>query len=423
MFDLLSLAAQAAAPFDPEVATQAYLATLKGAARAKSDSYFEGGYWLQLWGTLISVLVDLFILRSGWSTRFRDWAERVTSRRFLQSMLWVLPYAAITALITFPWTLYAGYFREKSYGLLSQGFGGWLGEQGIGFAISLVMSSVIVAVIIAGIRRSPKRWWLVGTGVASLFIGFFILITPVFISPLFNTYTELKPGPVRDRIVAMAAANHVPSDHIYVFDQSKQHKRISANVSGMGPTIRISLNDNLLNRTTLPETASVMGHELGHYVLGHTWVLTIEFALVFGFAFWFASRLVPWILARWGAKWGIRGVDDVAAIPVYGIVLSLFMLLATPITNSIVRHNESAADAFGLETAREPDGFASTAMQLSEYRKIEPGPIEEMLFYDHPSGRTRVRMAMAWKAKHLAEVEAKERAAKPAAMKVDTVAK
>jgi STE24 endopeptidase len=423
MFDLLGMAALAAVPFDPESATKAFLATLKGAARAKSDAYFEGGYWLLLWGTLISVLVDLLILGSGWSARFRDWAERVAQRRFLQSMLWVLPYAAISALITFPWTLYTGFFREKSYGLLTQGFGGWFGELGIGFAINLAISSVIVAVIFAGIRRSPKRWWLWGTGIASLFIAFFIMITPVFISPLFNTYTELKSGPVRDRIVAMAAANHVPSDHIYVFDQSKQHKRISANVSGMGPTIRISLNDNLLNRTTLPETAAVMGHELGHYVLGHTWVLTIEFALIFGIGFWLASRLVPGIVARWGSKCGLRGADDVAAFPVYAIVLALFLFLATPITNSIVRHNESAADAFGLETAREPDGFASTAMRLSEYRKIEPGPIEEMLFYDHPSGRTRVRMAMEWKAKHLAEVEAKADAAKAAAMKVDAEAK
>jgi STE24 endopeptidase len=160
------------------------------------------------------------------------------------------------------------------------------------------------------------------------------------------------------------------------------------------------LNDNLLNRTTTAETAAVMGHELGHYVLGHVWKLVLSFALLAGVAFFAASRLVPAIIGRWGAAWGLRGVDDVAAFPVYAIVFALFSLLITPISNSIIRHNESEADAFGLNAAREPDGFAQTALKLSEYRKLEPGPIEEMLFFDHPSGATRIRMAMAWKAAH-----------------------
>ncbi len=401
----LPLAAHAA-PFDPEAATQAYLATLKGAARAKSDAYFEGGYWLLLWGTLVSILIDGIILRTGWSARFRDWSERVTRNRFLGAMLWTVPYMLVSTILGAAWAIYTGYFREKQYGLLDQGFGGWAGEQAIGMGINLVLFSVIIAMVMAGIRRSPKRWWLWGTGLAGLFMAFFIMIAPVFISPLFNTYTEMAPGPVRDRIVAMAKSRNIPADHIYVFDQSKQHKRISANVSGLGPTIRISLNDNLLNRTTPAEIASVMGHEMGHYVLNHVIILTVGFALVFGFSFWVASLVVPGMVRRWGRGWSVRGIDDVAAWPIYSIVISVLILLMTPVRNTIIRVNESQADAFGLDVAREPDAFANVAMKLSEYRKIEPGPVEEMLFFDHPSGRTRIRMAMAWKAKHLAELPA-----------------
>lgn len=390
-----------AAPFDPEAATQAYMATLKGAARAKSDAYFEGGYWLLLWGTLVAVLADYVILRTGLSVRFRDWAERVTKRRFLQSMLYGLPYIVTGTMIILPWTIYSDYVREKQYGLMNQGFGGWIGEQGINLGLSIVLLSLIIALVMGGVRRSPKRWWMWGTGIAALFMAFIIMITPVFISPLFNTYTEMAPGPARDRIVAMAKSQGIPSGHIYVFDQSKQHKRISANVSGLGPTIRISLNDNLLNRTSLPETAAVMGHEMGHYVLNHGLKLTIGLALMFGFCFWIASRLVPGILARRGAAWGLRGIDDVAAWPVYSIVVSVLLLAMTPVKNTIIRVHESEADAFGLDVARDPDGFAQVSMKLSEYRKIEPGPVEEFVFYDHPSGRTRVRMAMEWKARHL----------------------
>ena len=116
---------------------------------------------------------------------------------------------------------------------------------------------------------------------------------------------------------------------------------------------------------------------------------------------------MPGILARWGSIWGLRGIDDVAAWPVYSIVISVLILAMTPIKNTLIRTHESEADAFGLDVAREPDGFAQAAMQLSEYRKIEPGPVEEMLFYDHPSGRTRVRMSMEWKARHIADPQSK----------------
>lgn len=391
-----------AAPFDPEAATQAYMATLKGAARAKSDAYFEGGYWLLLWGTLVAVLSDYVLLRTGLSARFRNWMERITKRRFLQSMLYGLPYVVASAILLLPWTIYTDYFREKQYGLMNQDFGAWAGEQGINLALDMVFLSIVIALIMAGIRRSPKRWWLWGTGIAGLFIAFIFMITPVFINPLFNTYAEMAPGPARERIVAMARSRNIPAEHIYVFDQSKQHKRISANVSGLGPTIRISLNDNLLNRTTLPETASVMGHEMGHYVLNHGLKLTIGFAIMFGLCFWIASLIAPGIIARRGTAWGLRGIDDVAAWPVYSIVVSALLLAMTPVKNTIIRIHESEADAFGLDVAREPDGFAQVSMKLSEYRKIEPGAIEEFVFYDHPSGRTRVRMAMDWKARHVA---------------------
>jgi STE24 endopeptidase len=395
-----------AAPFDPEAATQAYMATLKGAARAKSDAYFEGGYWLLLWGTLVAVMADYVLLRTGLSARFRDWAERITRLRFVQSMLYAIPYIVVSAIIVLPWTIYTGFFRERHYGLMNQDFGSWAGELGISLALNVIAFALVIALVMAGIRRSPKRWWLWGTGMAGLFIAFIVMITPVFISPLFNTYTEMAPGAARDRIVAMARSQNIPAEHIYVFDQSKQHKRISANVSGLGPTIRISLNDNLLTRTSLPETAAVMGHEMGHYVLKHGLKLTIGFALMFGFCFWIASRLVPGIVERRGAAWGLRSADDVAAWPVYSIVVSVLLLAMTPISNTIIRVHESEADAFGLDVAREPDGFAQVSMKLSEYRKIEPGPVEEFLFYDHPSGRTRVRMAMDWKARHLDSLNA-----------------
>ena len=384
--------------FNVEQASRAYIDTLQGAELEKSNSYFEGGYWLILWAALVGVLVDLLILKSRFSARFRDWAERVTSRIWLQPALYALPYVLAGFLLTLPWTIYTGFFREQQYGLLNQSFGAWFGEQMIGLLISLIIVPLLIMAIFAVIRRAPKTWWIWGTGVISIFLFIGMLLGPVFISPLFNDYNDMEEGPMRDRIVAMAAQYDIPADHIYVFDQSKQHKRISANVSGIGPTIRISLNDNLLERTDPEEVAAVMGHELGHYVLGHTWRTVFILTLIMAFGLFIVARFAPRLIERHGAKWGVRNISDPAAIPLLSLILTLYFFAATPAFNSLIRINESDADRFGLDTAKEPDGFAKVAMRLSEYRKIEPGPVEEMLFFDHPSGATRVRMAMQWKA-------------------------
>jgi len=389
------------ATFDVEQASRAYIDTLQGAELEKSNSYFQGGYWLILWGAIVGILVDFLILQSRLSARFRDWAERVTKKNWLQPALYALPYLIAGFLITLPWTIYTDFFREQQYGLMSQSFGDWFGEQMIGLVISLIIFPLLIMAIFAVIRRAPKTWWIWGTGVVSIFLFIGMMLGPVFISPLFNDYQEMAEGPMRDRIVAMAAEYDIPAENIYVFDQSKQHKRISANVSGIGPTIRISLNDNLLERTDPEEVAAVMGHELGHYVLGHTWRTILILGLIIGFGLFVVARLAPRLIKRHGARWGIRNISDPAAIPLLSLILTAYFFAATPALNSLVRITESDADIFGLDTAREPDGFAKVAMRLSEYRKIEPGPAEEMLFFDHPSGATRVRMAMQWKADHV----------------------
>ena len=395
-----AMAQAATSGFDVEAATRAYIDTLQGDELEKSNSYFEGGYWLILWGAVVAFLVDFFLLKSRLSSSFRAWAERKVKRTWAVTWLTSIPYLVASFLLTLPWVIYTDFFREKQYDLMSQSFGEWAGEQAIGLLITLFIFPLLIMAIFSVIRRAPKTWWIWGTGVISIFLFIGLLLGPVFISPLFNEYTEMEPGPMRDRLVAMAAEHDVPTEHIYVFNQSKQHKRISANVSGIGPSIRISLNDNLLERTDPEEVAAVMGHELGHYVLGHTWRSIFIIGLIMAVGLFLVARIAPRLIARYGEKWGVRDMTDPAALPLFGLLLTVYFLAATPALNTLIRVNESDADLFGLNAAKEPDGFAKVAMRLSEYRKIEPGEIEEMLFFDHPSGATRVRMAMEWKAKN-----------------------
>ena len=402
-YDLLAAAA-AAVPFDPEAATRAYLDTLQGAARAKSDAYFEGGYWLPLWGALISVLVYGAMLHFGWAAKWSGWASRITRREWLKPGIFAVPFVLAGTIMFLPWSLYTGYFREHQYGMSNQSLGGWLGEAGISLGVGLVMNIIFFMVIYAVIRKSPKRWWLWGAGAVGVLAAIMIMIGPLFIDPLFNKYTPMREGPVRSEILRIAHEQKIPANDVFVVDASRQTKRISANVAGLGPTVRIALNDNLLNRSNIHGIKAVMGHEMGHYKLGHIQTLLLWLVLMAAvglFIMWWAA---PRILARYGGRWNVRDVRDPASAALLSLLLAILGVPAGILFNSVVRHHESEADAFGLEAAREPDGFAMTAMQLSEYRKIEPAAWEEMIFYDHPSGRTRVRMAMDWKAAHLAEL-------------------
>jgi len=387
--------------FDPVAETMRYLATMSAKDRARSDAYFEGGYWILLWGMLITLLVNLILLKSRLSARMRDWAERVTGWKPVHTFVYVAQYFAVTTLLAFPWALYTDYFREHEYGLANQTFGPWFRDFAVNFGVNMVLIGLLLVAIYGVIRRARQRWWLWGSAVTGAFLAFVMLISPVFIAPLFNSYTPLKKGPVRAAVLSMARANGVPAHEVYLVDASRQTTRISANVSGLAGTMRISLNDNLLNHASLPEIKAVMGHEMGHYLLGHIYVLLTWFGLVFvgGFAFvaWGFKR----VCARWGRDWGVHDIADVAGLPLFAALIAAYFFVMTPVTNTITRVSERQADIFGLNAAREPDGFAKIALKLSTYRKMHPTPLEEVIFYDHPSGYNRILMAMRWKAENL----------------------
>lgn len=392
--------AKAGPNFDVDDATSAYVNLLTEEQRERSNAYYEGGYWLQLWGFLYGIGVAWLLLGTRLSAKMRDFAERFGRWRWLHTFIYGAQYIVIGTLLSFPLTVYQGFFREHKYELATQTFGAWMGDQFTGLLVGIVLGGIVITLIYGVIRKAPDTWWIWGTGVAVAFLVFVQFIAPVYISPLFNDYKALEDGPLRDSIISMARANDIPSDDVYWFDASKQTTRISANVSGAFGTTRISLNDNLLNRTSPEEVEAVMGHEMGHYVLNHGAKLTMQIGLVLAFGFAFVAWGFDRALGRWGQNWGVRDVGDAAGLPLFAAVLSVFFFIMTPITNSIIRVAETEADNYGVNVSGQPDGFARSAMRLSEYRKISPGALERFILYDHPSGYDRVHMAMLWKAEH-----------------------
>jgi STE24 endopeptidase len=390
-----------AKPFDPAGATQAWLDSVPRNQREKSDAYFEGGYWLILWNFLLTAAISIFVLASRFSARLRDFSERVTKIKNFQVACYAILYLLFVYALSFPLNLYENFFREHQYGLATQSFAQWFREQLLGLALTLLGGTLLVVILYAVFRRASRTWWIWGTIVMIIFWGTLVLIAPVYIEPLFNTYKPLTDPKIRDPILAMARANEIPVKQVFEVDASRQTTRVSANVAGLLGTTRVALNDNLLKQCTLPEIRAVMAHEMGHYVLNHGAKLLTYFGILILVGFALTRILFDAVVRRWGNKWGVHGIADPAGLPLLVLILSTLVFIATPFLNTVVRITEREADAFGINTSREPDGVAKVALKLGVYRKLDPTPPEEFIFFDHPSGRARIRMAMDWKAADL----------------------
>jgi STE24 endopeptidase len=393
--------AQPSGHFDAMAATNAYLAQIPASAKARSDAYFEGGYWLILWDFLYGAAVSLLLLNLRWSAGMRNLAERVTRFRPLQTLIYWLQYLLLTTILVFPLTVYEGYFREHKYGLATQTFGPWMGDQLKGLGVGFVLGGLIIVLLFGVVRRLSNTWWIWGSVATTLFMVFVVLITPVYIFPIFNKVTRLNDPKIVDPILSMARANGIPAKDVFEIDASRQTTRMSANVSGFASTMRITLNDNLLRRGSPEEIQAVMAHEMGHYVLNHVYKGIMFFFLVIVVFFAYLRWSLDWTLKRWGEEWGIRGIGDTAVLPLVMLLASVLGFVSTPIMNTFVRTQEYEADMYGLNASRQPDGFAQAAIHLGEYRKMSPGPVEEWIFFDHPSGRNRIYAAMRWKAENL----------------------
>jgi STE24 endopeptidase len=399
--DVAQLPPAGVSSFDPVKATDAYLAQIPAKDRARSDAYFEGGYVLQVVDLLYLLVVSGLLLWLKISSRMRSIAERFTRYRWLQVPIYAVQYIVLTTVVALPLSLYEGFFREHQYGLSNQTLGQWMGEFGTSLIIEMIGASIVLTLIYAAARKVQRAWWMWGTGITVAFMVVFIAIGPVFIQPLFNKYTPLPESATRNAILSLARSQEIPAKDVYLVDASRQSKRVSANVSGFLGTTRIALNDNLMNRCTPSEVLQVLGHEMGHYVMNHIAITITWLGLIFALGFWFVDRTFHGLTRKLGSKWDVRGIDDPAGLPLVIAMFSVFMFLATPVTNTMTRTMEVQADLFGLNLVRQPDAEAKVDLMLGEYRKMSPTPLEEFVFFDHPSGRNRILMAMRWKAEHL----------------------
>lgn len=385
---------------DPAAETARWMATLSPEDTERAIAYTQGGHWLLLWGAIVSILVAWIIIRTGVLSGIRDRLERRRKRPKLVSLAVGVTWLLMSFVLTLPWSIYESWWREKQYGLTEQPLTGWLTEALMGTGISVVFTGLLIVGLYFIIRRARKLWWAWGAGLTALAVIFMLIVSPILIEPLFNTYTPAPDGPVRDAVVELAHATGTPDDKIYIYNGSKQSDRYTANVSGLFGSARVAMSDVMFTKgADIAEVRGVVGHEMGHYVHMHSLWITGIIILLAAAAFFLIDRLFPLAKRLLGAD-RVGDVSDPAGLPVLAAIGAVLGLLATPVMSTLTRTIEADADHFSMVHANEPDGLSKALIKTAEYRAPSPSAIEEFIFYDHPSVENRVRRAMEWKAAH-----------------------
>lgn len=348
-------------------------------------------------GVAYSVGVFLLILGSGLSRRMRDAAARVTKRPFVTSILYLVMFSIVWAILELPLSYYSSFVVPHQFALTRQSFASWLVDFAKGWGVTIVVGSILGALALWTLRRI-RLWWLaIWAGAIPIAIAL-IMLQPLVFDPLFNDFQPLRDAELRAKLLALASRAGIDGGDVYEVDRSKQTTTMNAYVNGIGPTTRIVMWDTLLAKMTHDEVLTVMGHEMGHYVMRHLWQGT-----AFGFAIglpliWLGQIAHDRGLARWGAKWGVRGPGDPAEVPWLLLILTVGTFLITPVAAGFSRHLEHEADVFALEATHNREAFATAFIKLAEDSKWDPDPprIIELWLYTHPTIRKRIEFALAY---------------------------
>ncbi len=361
---------------------------------------------LALLGFVYGLVVLWLILRWKLSAKYRDVAERFSGKRFLQAFIFSPLLLLTIAFLTFPLDLY-GEWIEKQYGISVQGWGSWAWDWTKGQLIGLVLGTLLIWWLYAVIRRSPHRWWFYFWLIAFPFGVFVFFIGPWVIDPMFHKFEPLQQKDPAltaslEQLVQRAGQNIAP-DRMFWMGAGEKTTGLNAYVTGIGASKRIVVWDTTIAKMNTPQIVYVAGHEMGHYVLQHVPKGMCFFALFFLVLFYLGYRCVGWFLARWGAGWGVRGLDDWASLPILMLLLSVFAFVANPIGSAFSRGLEHQADQYGLEVTHgltsDSSQIAAQSFQvLGEVDLSDPDPnrLNVFLFYDHPPISDRVRFALTY---------------------------
>ena len=373
---------------------------------AKAEALYKTRTVIYLGVMVFGIVVLWVLLKLRVAPMFRDLAERASKNSFVQTLIFVPLLTLLIAVIALPIDIYQHHI-SLSYGLSVQGWGSWIGDWFKAEGVSLVVLVPTVFALFWIIRRSPQRWWFYFWLLTLPFLVLLIFVAPVILDPMFNTFEPLeKTQPLlvsEIEKVTQRGGLSIPRDRMFEMQASAKVTTYNAYVTGIGATKRVVVWDNTSRDLTVPETLFVFGHEMGHYVLNHIYKGLAFFAATSLFGFWLGRRIVLALLAHWGEAWHIRGINDLAALPVLMLALSLLTFAGEPIANTFSRHIEHQADIYGLEVTHglfpnNAEVAASSFQKLGEksYDYPTPSPLLVFWSYGHPTIADRIRFSLQY---------------------------
>ena len=395
---------QAESPQQTSQDVKAY--TLPPDLYEKAVKYSRAQYILYFAGFVWGVIVLLLVLAWRLAPKYRDWAERATSVRFLQAVIFAPILLLTIAVLGLPVDIY-GHWLSRSYGISVQRWGSWAGDWAKGQILSFILGIILVWILYAIIRHSPRRWWLYFWLAALPILFFVIFLSPVVIDPMFNKFEPLQntdPELVTalETVVHRAGMN-IPPDRMFLMKASEKTKAVDAYVTGMGASKRVVVWDTTIQKMTVPETMFVFGHEMGHYVLNHVYKGLVFGALLAFVLLYVGFRAALWTLARCSGRWGIRSTDDWASLPVLLLWITILGFITSPVSNTFSRHIEHQADQYGLEVTHGlfPDSkqVAARAFQILgevDLSDPDPNPFIKVWLFSHPPLAERVNFALTY---------------------------
>ena len=340
------------------------------------------------------ILFLLLFLFLGISAFLRRQIEKITRRRFWVVAFYTLLFLIIAFVVGFP-TSYYGFHLEHEFELSNQTFFQWFGEELLSLLVMAIIALIAVEGIYLALKKAPRTWWI---SVSVVFIGFAVVLVnlaPVLIMPLFNVYTPLPEGELRERLVSLSHRANVEVEDIFTVDMSKQTKKANAMFTGLGNSKRIVLGDNLVDEFTTDQVEVVIAHEMGHNLMHHIWQGILFSAIMATIGFLMIHLSGPKIIKRWRNRLKIDSMADVASLPLILLIFSLYGLVTMPIFPAVSRHMERQADRFALEMTQNREAFISAMDELAYMNLSDPNPspIIEFLLYDHPPISKRIQFA------------------------------
>jgi len=340
----------------------------------------------------IALGLPLLFLFAGWSARLRDVAARWGRYWFFTVAIYFALLTLAMGLFQLPWNFYVEFIREHAYELSNQTLGKWTKDTVIATLVGLVVGALVIWVPYLLLKKSPKRWWLY-TGVLVLpFIILQVFITPIWIAPLFNDFGPMKDKALEEKILNLAARCGIDGAQVFEVAKSEDTKAVNAYVTGFGDTKRIVLWDTAIEKLAEDELLFVMGHEMGHFVMNHVARFIVIAFLATFVSFYLIHRFSGALLRRYGDRWGVHELSDVASLPLILFMMGAFTLVVMPLLFGITRHHEREADRFGLELTQLNHAAATgfVTLQRENLANPDPGWFYMLWRSSHPSIAQRI---------------------------------